>query len=199
LRLSILFNRTHIIHMTFSLTRRLKILCSIFKIRVFFITALLTQLYERVDISITRGKHLLESLSASFHKEWRLGLIKPPLFIEVHVSSQESGRLRIYVLGVLILSTFLRFFHWILEFFRHYSIIFHLRHAYQICPSLSDSMAIYIYWMNTHCTFQMKVHNPQWHFWIFFSLIANTFLWIHIYFHVYTFPFCEHVFVFMDI
>ena len=43
----------------------------------------------------------------------------------MHVSSQESGRLRIYVLGVLILSTFLRFFHWILEFFRHYSIIFH--------------------------------------------------------------------------
>ena len=71
----------HILYMRhFLWPERLEILCSIFKIRAFFITVLLTQLYERVDISITWGKHLLESLSASFHKELSLGLIEPTTF-----------------------------------------------------------------------------------------------------------------------
>ena len=50
-----LFNKTNIIHITTSVSRRLNILCIMFKIITFFITKLI---YVSVGTLLIRGKHL---------------------------------------------------------------------------------------------------------------------------------------------
>ena len=72
-----IINKTHAIHMTTSVTRRLHIFYLVLNIRAFFITLLLTQLYERVDIT-NSGENTC--MTTSFYKEWTLGLINPATF-----------------------------------------------------------------------------------------------------------------------
>ena len=84
-------NRTNIIYMTPSASRRLNTLCIMANIMAFFIISLFVLLYVRVDSIISlRGEARTHTNS----------LIQP-LYIEVPASSKRSF---IYVLGVSILS-----------------------------------------------------------------------------------------------
>ena len=63
LKPSALCNRTNIMHMTTFVSRRFNILCIMQKIMWFFIITLFTRLYVRVDILLTRRKHLHDIIS----------------------------------------------------------------------------------------------------------------------------------------
>ena len=70
--------------MTTSVSRRLNILCIMFKIIALFIKPLFARLYVRVGISLTCGKYLHDRISSlrggvCAHKT----SLTPPLFIEV--------------------------------------------------------------------------------------------------------------------
>ena len=70
---------------------------------VFFIMALLTWLYARVDILLTCGKHLHDRIISLRGDVWDHKIsLTPPLFIEVPVPIQEHERSCICVLGVSI-------------------------------------------------------------------------------------------------
>jgi hypothetical protein len=56
------FLQTRFIHMTHSVSRRLDLSCIMFKIIAFFIMKLFTQLYLKVNILLTRDKHLHDSI-----------------------------------------------------------------------------------------------------------------------------------------
>ena len=58
MRLSTLINKMYLIHTTTSVSRRLDILCIMFKIIAFYIIKLFTWLYLRFDILLTCRKHL---------------------------------------------------------------------------------------------------------------------------------------------
>jgi len=112
LRTSALFNTTNIMHMPISVSRRLNILCIMFKIVAFFIIMLFTWLYVLVVILLTCGKHLHARIISLIGEVWAHKIsLSPPFFIDVPVPSQESERSCICVLGVSILplSTILRF------------------------------------------------------------------------------------------
>ena len=49
--------------MTHSVSRRLDLLCIMFKIIAFFIMKLFTQLYLKVNILLTRDKHIHDSIT----------------------------------------------------------------------------------------------------------------------------------------
>jgi len=51
------FNKSNIIHMTTSVSRRLNILYIMFKIIAFFMITLVARLYVRVGILLTCGRH----------------------------------------------------------------------------------------------------------------------------------------------
>jgi hypothetical protein len=64
-----------------------------FKIIVVFITTLFARFYERVDILLTNGKHLHDRIISVRGEVWaHKTSLASPLFIEVHVPSQESVR-----------------------------------------------------------------------------------------------------------
>ena len=117
-----LFNRNNIIHMTTFVSWRLNILCIMFKIIVVFITTLFARFYERVDIYLTNGKHLHDRIISVRGEVWaHKTILASPLFIEVHVPSQESVRSFLCVLWYRF-SLFHRFWHLILEMFRQCGI-----------------------------------------------------------------------------
>ena len=72
-----------------------------FKMIVFFIITLFTQLYVIFSILITRGRY-----SHLFMKWGHKYNLTPPLFTEVHVLSQKSQRSCMYV---LMISSFISF------------------------------------------------------------------------------------------
>ena len=115
LRSSAFFNRIISIHTTTSVSRRFKILCIMFNIIAFFVIVLLDWLYVSAGIFMTFGENLhgriislREEISA--HKT----RLRPPIFIEGTVISEESERSCISMLGVLILP-FLWFWYLILK------------------------------------------------------------------------------------
>ena len=119
---SALFNRNNSIHMTTFVSWRLNILCIMFKIIVVFITTLFARFYERVDILLTNGKHLHGRIISVRGGVWaHTTSLASPLFIEVHVPSQESVRSFLCVLRYRF-SLFHRFWHLILELFRQCGI-----------------------------------------------------------------------------
>ena len=90
--------------MTTFVSRRLNILCIIFKSIPFFIITLFAGLYARVGIFLICGKHLHDPIlllrgKAQAHKT----SLAPPVLIEVPVPNQESKRSCICVLRVSIL------------------------------------------------------------------------------------------------
>ena len=99
-----------------TVSRKLNILCIMFKVISFFIIKLFAMLYERVDILLTCGKHLHDRIISLRGEIWTGEVwahktnLTPPHFIEVSVL-QESQRSYICVLrlSVLVLSTILIF------------------------------------------------------------------------------------------
>ena len=69
---STLFNRTNIIHLTTSVSRRLNISCIMFKSIPFFIITLFARLHVKVVILHVEST----CMTASFHREGRFGSIK---------------------------------------------------------------------------------------------------------------------------
>ena len=67
---SALFDRTNIMHMTPSMSRRLNILCIIFKIMAFFVVVLFAQLYVRVGILFIYGNHLHDRIISLRGEVW---------------------------------------------------------------------------------------------------------------------------------
>jgi hypothetical protein len=64
-----------------------------FKIIVVLITTLFARFYERVDILLPNGKHLHDRIISVRGEVWaHKTSLTSPLFIEVHVPSQESAR-----------------------------------------------------------------------------------------------------------
>ena len=119
---SALFNRNNIMHMTTFVSRRLNILCIMFKVIVVLITTLFARFYERVDILLPNGKHLHDRIISVREEVWaHKTSLTSLLFIEVHVPSQESVRSFLCVLRYRI-SLFHRFWHLILEMFRQCGI-----------------------------------------------------------------------------
>jgi hypothetical protein len=72
LRPSALFERTNIIHITSSVSWRLKILCIMFKNMAFFILTLFTLLYWRLEFY---SHVVISCMTGSFHWEGKLGTI----------------------------------------------------------------------------------------------------------------------------
>ena len=71
-----------------------------FKIIVFFIITLFPQLYVRVGILFTYGKHLHDHIISQRGEVWAHTIsLTPPLLIEVAASNQESEWSCICVLG----------------------------------------------------------------------------------------------------
>ena len=136
MRLSILSSRTH---MTFWLTRRLKVLCTMFKIRAFFITALLTQLYERVDISITWGKHLLELIDRIISQRVEAWAHKTCHCLPKRLCQARKVGGYILCARTIDFVTFQRFFS--LNCFE-IIVFFSSQYAYRIWPSVLDSINI---------------------------------------------------------
>jgi len=87
--------------MAASVSRRINRLCIKFKNRALFATTLFIQLYVRVGILLTRGKHFYDRIFLFKWEMWahRYSLTLA-LLILVHVPCQESGRSCICVLGV---------------------------------------------------------------------------------------------------
>jgi len=92
---SILFNRTNIIHMATSVSRRLNMSYIMFKIVIaVFIITLFSWLYARVGFLLTRAKHLHKRIISRSGEIWAHKTnLTPPHFMEVHASvSNESER-----------------------------------------------------------------------------------------------------------
>ena len=93
-------NRTNIIHMRTSVSRRLNILCIMFKIIAFFIIMLFNRLYVRVGILPTYENHFHDRIISLRGQVWaHKTSLTPPLFINVSVPSLKSERSCICVLG----------------------------------------------------------------------------------------------------
>ena len=86
-----------------------------------FKTTLITQLYVRVHILLTCGKHLHARIISLRGLVPQANLIAP-LFIEVPVPSHGSDRLCMYIYGIgisgFLLGLFVQYFYKILEMFR---------------------------------------------------------------------------------
>ena len=88
---SALYIRINIIHMATSVSRRLNILCIVFKIIALFLITLFARLYVRVSILLTCGKHLHDCIISLRREAWaHTTSLTSPLFIKVPVPSQES-------------------------------------------------------------------------------------------------------------
>ena len=89
--------------MATSVSQRLNIICIMFKIIAFFIIKLFAWLYERVDILLTWGKHLHDSIISLRGEVWRhkTGLTPPPFFIKMLCA--KPGKLAVMYLCVRVL------------------------------------------------------------------------------------------------
>ena len=84
-----------------SVSRGLNMLCIIFNIISFFVITLFVWLYVRVGILLTCRKHSHDRIISLRGDVWApTTSLTLPLFIEVSVSSQESGWSFICVIGV---------------------------------------------------------------------------------------------------
>jgi len=102
---STLFNRTFILHMTTSESRRLNILCRMFNIIASFIITMFVWLYICEGWHFTHmWKHLHDHIISLRGGVWaHKTSLSPPLCIEVPVQRQESKQLCICVFGISIL------------------------------------------------------------------------------------------------
>jgi hypothetical protein len=78
---STLFNRTNCIHMRTTVSRRLNILCIMFKIIAFFLIMLFALLYVRVGILLTCGKYLHVCIILLKREVWVLRTSLAPPFL----------------------------------------------------------------------------------------------------------------------
>jgi len=78
---STLFNRTNVIHMLTTVSRRLNILCIMFKIIAFFLIMLFALLYVRVGILLTCGKYLHVCIILLQREVWVLRTSLAPPFL----------------------------------------------------------------------------------------------------------------------
>ena len=78
--------------MTTSVSRRLNILCIMFKFIVFFTITLFTRLYVSVGIILRREKTLSHHFTKRVRGWAHDNYFSTSHFIEVHVVSQESER-----------------------------------------------------------------------------------------------------------
>ena len=115
------FNIATTMHMANYVSRRLNIVCLIFKIRTFFIRTFFAWLLVRIDILPICDK---SCMTASFHYAGKLGPIKLASGLHMLLESlfqarKSSGHIYVYLLYRLSLCDF---FYWILELFRQCDI-----------------------------------------------------------------------------
>ena len=76
-------------HITTSVSRTLNILGIMLKNIALFIITLLVRWYVRVGILLTRGKHLHDRTISLRGEVWNHKTsLMPPLFVEIHVTSE---------------------------------------------------------------------------------------------------------------
>ena len=102
------------------MSRRLNILCIIFKIIAIFLIELLTRLAFYL-----RGKNLHSHIISLREEVWaHITCIASPLFIDVHIPSQECGRSSMCVRSINFVFIYALIFDFGIVCFSFYSILY---------------------------------------------------------------------------